>query len=174
MNDDLACNLVQDLLPIHIDGIASEETNIYVEEHLAKCESCSKEYKKLCKIPKNKEYTAVEEVSLIKTLKKRIVVAFVTVIIASVLLISLNIFCSYSESPYHLPKISELLVVILLYIGIYFLPLLGILVSVIWKKTLNKKSSAFWPNTIIAFLSISVSFEIIILLWHFVNVIKVH
>ena len=34
------CEIIRDLLPVYIDGLASEETAKLVEEHLAECEAC--------------------------------------------------------------------------------------------------------------------------------------
>ena len=34
------CEIIRDLLPVYIDGLASEETAKLVEEHLAQCEQC--------------------------------------------------------------------------------------------------------------------------------------
>lgn len=37
------CNIIRDLLPTYIEGIASADTREYVEEHLAGCEACRDE-----------------------------------------------------------------------------------------------------------------------------------
>lgn len=34
------CNIIKDLLPLHMDGILSEESVSLVDEHLTECESC--------------------------------------------------------------------------------------------------------------------------------------
>ncbi len=38
------CNIVKDLMPLCIDGVASEESAKLVEEHIAGCEPCAKAY----------------------------------------------------------------------------------------------------------------------------------
>ena len=40
MNRD--CKVIQDLLPNYIDKLTTEESNIYIEEHLKQCEECRK------------------------------------------------------------------------------------------------------------------------------------
>ena len=40
MNRD--CKIIQDLLPNYIDKLTTEESNIYLEEHLKQCEECRK------------------------------------------------------------------------------------------------------------------------------------
>ena len=38
----LECKVIEDLLPLHLDNISSEETRKVVEEHLMECEECRK------------------------------------------------------------------------------------------------------------------------------------
>ena len=40
MKNDLACEVVRDLLPSYIDGLTSEETSALIEAHLGECEAC--------------------------------------------------------------------------------------------------------------------------------------
>ena len=41
------CNLVQDLMPLYVDGVVSPETNSAVKTHLQTCPACRKEYERL-------------------------------------------------------------------------------------------------------------------------------
>ncbi len=43
MNND-ECNVVRDLMPLCIDGVASEESQGMVQAHLAECEACARIY----------------------------------------------------------------------------------------------------------------------------------
>lgn len=45
--EKINCNIIQDLLPLYIDGIASEDTRILVEEHMENCVSCRKIYEEI-------------------------------------------------------------------------------------------------------------------------------
>ena len=38
------CEIIADLLPIYLDHATQEETNSLIEEHLARCEDCKKNY----------------------------------------------------------------------------------------------------------------------------------
>lgn len=38
------CELIQDLIPLYIDGICSDESKKIVEEHLSLCKSCNEYY----------------------------------------------------------------------------------------------------------------------------------
>lgn len=41
------CKIIQDLLPLYADGIASEETNEAVREHISGCGECGEIYRKM-------------------------------------------------------------------------------------------------------------------------------
>lgn len=173
MNNDSSCNLVKDLLPIYLDGIASEESIVYVEKHLKGCQLCLKEYEKLHELQKNQEKIILADAWEIRNLKKNITFLFSSVIIVSILLIGIAVFCHYKRS-YNPPRFFDFLSLTILYIGIFFLPLLGILVSHIWKKILTKTASTFWPNVFIAFLSICFLVAVSSLLINFYTVIKTY
>ena len=44
---ELSCAIVEDLLPLYIDGALREETAQAVREHLSACPACRNEYEKL-------------------------------------------------------------------------------------------------------------------------------
>ena len=44
---ELKCNLVEDLMPLYIDDLVSDDTKKDIEIHLAECEKCRKMYEKL-------------------------------------------------------------------------------------------------------------------------------
>ena len=44
MEQQNECDIIADLLPIYLDGATQEETNGFIEEHLANCEICKKNY----------------------------------------------------------------------------------------------------------------------------------
>lgn len=41
------CNIIRDILPLYIDGLVSEDTRSFVEEHLEKCAACRAELEDL-------------------------------------------------------------------------------------------------------------------------------
>ena len=55
----ISCNVIQDIMPLYVDEIVSEDTKKLVEEHLKECEDCRKEMEKnagknkYCRIRKN-------------------------------------------------------------------------------------------------------------------------
>lgn len=44
---NLNCDIVRDLLPLYHDGVVSKASKNAIEEHLAECEPCKKEYEEL-------------------------------------------------------------------------------------------------------------------------------
>lgn len=44
---DWNCNTVQDLLPLYVDGVVSEDTALAIKRHIQHCDSCSREYQLL-------------------------------------------------------------------------------------------------------------------------------
>ncbi len=80
----ISCNVNQDLLPLYVDDVCSEESKDLVEEHLSECEECQNYYEALkegipeAEVKEDKENIFSEEkvrqasASIIKDIKKRI------------------------------------------------------------------------------------------------------
>lgn len=47
MNNETKCNVVNDLLPLYMDELTSEETNSFIKKHLEECPDCQNEYRTL-------------------------------------------------------------------------------------------------------------------------------
>ena len=58
------CKIIQDLLPSYSDGITSQETNNYIEDHLKNCVECRDTLKNM-----NKEIELNENIEQTKELK---------------------------------------------------------------------------------------------------------
>lgn len=88
----IPCTLIQDLLPIYVDGAVSEETACLVREHLDDCEECSKEYETMqreLELPSNPDLRS-ESAHAMKNMKlglkwKTIAVAAISVLLTVVL-----------------------------------------------------------------------------------------
>ena len=37
---DISCNLIQDLMPLYIEGLTRTDTNEYIKKHLSECSEC--------------------------------------------------------------------------------------------------------------------------------------
>lgn len=96
------CKVVQDLIPLYVEKISSEESNILIEEHIEKCEECKKILKESeqslfsnNKSLKNKDFLTEKEESEIfkkimqkyrKNAMKKIKVAILAVIAIMIIL----------------------------------------------------------------------------------------
>lgn len=56
---NIPCEVIEDLLPLYVDEICSQESKKIVEEHLQTCEHCQKEYRKI-KMPIGTEHRKVD------------------------------------------------------------------------------------------------------------------
>lgn len=87
MKNDLSCEVVHDLLPSYLDGVASEETKAAVERHMEECPDCRETLRRM----KEPEETAPAEEKEIDYLKKirRQSSRKVTAILAAVALLTI-------------------------------------------------------------------------------------
>lgn len=68
MMKKINCSIIQDILPLYVDEVVSDDTREMVEEHLKHCEACKKEVAFM----KRELYLPVEkEVPMIKNLKRK-------------------------------------------------------------------------------------------------------
>lgn len=71
----ISCNVIQDIMPLYVDEIVSEDTKKLVEEHLKECEDCRKEMEK-CRakiiLPNKKKINQAEK-ELFQKLKHRLI-----------------------------------------------------------------------------------------------------
>ena len=100
MKNNLACELVEDLMPSYIDGLTSEVTNGALREHLAHCDRCKAKLENM-KEPYSQDKIEAEkkEIDFLKKTRKRNIKAVIFSII-SVVLVAAIAFCTlpYMES----------------------------------------------------------------------------
>ena len=66
------CKLVQDLLPSYIDGVTSDDTRRFVEEHLKECKDCKKYFDEMNSVFDKNVVKDAETVKEIKKYKRKI------------------------------------------------------------------------------------------------------
>ena len=44
---EIKCSVIQDLLPLYVDEVVSDDTKSLVNEHLLTCERCKHEYEQM-------------------------------------------------------------------------------------------------------------------------------
>lgn len=88
----MKCKMIQDLLPLYIDGLTSEESNQEIEKHLKNCKECQICYREMTgEIGNAVSITdeEIKEIDLIKKVKKRNKIKRAGVIISIFILVSI-------------------------------------------------------------------------------------
>ncbi len=70
---DISCKIIEDLLPLYIDGVCSEESKKLVEEHLSECSRCEdmfRQMKSTC-LPKQDVDVNLNEAEALRDLSKK-------------------------------------------------------------------------------------------------------
>ena len=88
---DKQCEIVQDLLPLYVDGACSESSAAMVKEHLETCPECKALYEKLCS-DTGEETLKAEMVGVVAKHEKKVKKKRLLTIVASVVLTIVLIF----------------------------------------------------------------------------------
>ncbi|MED4462441.1 zf-HC2 domain-containing protein [Metabacillus fastidiosus] len=109
----IKCTIIQDVLPLYIDEVVSQDTKEMVEEHLQHCEECQKEYE----IMKQELYIPAEnKASIFKKInkkwrKKKVGISIISVLLTTIILLGAFSYVVYYETviPYseNLVKIEK-------------------------------------------------------------------
>ena len=91
MSMDKQCEIVQDLLPLYVDGACSESSAAMVKEHLETCPECKTLYEKLCSDTGEGTLKA-EMVGVVAKREKKVKKKRLLTIVASVVLTIVLIF----------------------------------------------------------------------------------
>ena len=78
------CDIIKDLLPLYAENMCSDDSRQAVAEHIAECESCRNELKKI------NTYVAIQadsDVSMFKRIKKRARIEKVVISIVSIVFV---------------------------------------------------------------------------------------
>ena len=87
MKNDLSCEVVRDLLPSYLDGVASGETKAAVERHMEECPDCRETLRRM-KEPEDTAPPEEKEIDYLKKVRRRSS-RKVAVILAIVVLLSM-------------------------------------------------------------------------------------
>lgn len=98
------CSIIQDILPLYVDEVVSDETREMVDEHLRHCEACQQEMKMMKQelvLPIEKEVTMLQNLKK-KLRNKRLIVSGVSILLTVLILFGGNylIFHHHSFIPY--------------------------------------------------------------------------
>lgn len=100
------CNLIEDLLPLYVEGLVSEETKQDIEKHLKECEKCLKIFKEM---KNNNTLFSTEniveetlnnnekEIKCIKNIKRKLTLKVIIYICISIIItvFAINIWNTY-------------------------------------------------------------------------------
>ena len=82
------CEIIQDLLPLYIDDVASKESRSMIEEHIKSCSDCRNMLSKMQSDGEEIKFkTETAEIGVLKMIKKKIMKTHVIVGIVSALLV---------------------------------------------------------------------------------------
>lgn len=97
---EIKCTIIQDVLPLYIDEVVSQDTKEMVDEHLQHCDQCQKEYESM----KQDLYIPVEnKVSLFNNIskkwrKRKIIISIVSILATAIILIGAYFSIFYYET----------------------------------------------------------------------------
>lgn len=94
----ISCDVIKDLLPLYIDKVVSEDTELLIEEHIAKCDKCREVLEHMAgevAIPVSKD-AEQEEIAFLSKIKesirkKNVRTSIVTAIISAAVII--GVYC---------------------------------------------------------------------------------
>ena len=80
----IKCEVVRDLLPLYVDGVASEESRALIEEHLEECADC-REYRRQLEedLPLEAEPEFADEAAALKKLKRKLFLNKVMIVLVT-------------------------------------------------------------------------------------------
>ena len=103
------CDIAMDLMPLYVDDLLSENSKIFVENHINTCEACRKYYEKLSseiKIPVSKE-VRFSDLRPIEYLKSNLSKKIIKKVLATVLVVGLCVGAFLFATLYKLPVDSQ-------------------------------------------------------------------
>ena len=92
--DNNKCEVIVDLIPLYVDEVCSDESRMWIEQHLKECENCRKlceTMKKEFRMPDSQEQRQ-EDANIIKKIKKRI---WIERVVISMLVVFVTSFLAY-------------------------------------------------------------------------------
>lgn len=98
----VSCKVIEDLLPLYIDGVCSEESKKMIKNHLGQCHDCKvmcKSLKKDINIEQTEIDKNLESIKPFKKLKMKKNLSIVSTVVAVVLIFSLVLVFIYGYSP---------------------------------------------------------------------------
>lgn len=97
---EIKCTIIQDILPLYVDEVVSQDTKEMIEKHLKHCEKCQLEYQQMkheMYIPEETKVTLFKRINK-KWRKKKIIVSGVSSIITALILLGVFEYVFHYET----------------------------------------------------------------------------
>ncbi len=92
------CKIVQDLLPSYVDKVTNEETNQFIEKHIAECDECQKILKDMGEEIVLDKISQKKEIDYLKKIKRKNIFSMLLVVIVACILICIVIKFAFFSS----------------------------------------------------------------------------
>ena len=96
---EIKCTIIQDILPLYVDEVVSQDTKEMVDEHLQQCEKCQKEYdtmKKELYIPAENKVSIIKKINK-KWRKKKVMISIASILVTAIILLGAFSYAFYYE-----------------------------------------------------------------------------
>lgn len=96
---EIKCTIIQDILPLYIDGVVSQDTKEMVDQHLQHCEKCQKEYETMKRnlyIPAENNAPIIQKINK-KWRKKKVIISFASIFATAIILLGAYLLIFYYE-----------------------------------------------------------------------------
>ncbi|MFJ7367799.1 zf-HC2 domain-containing protein [Peribacillus frigoritolerans] len=96
---EIKCTIIQDVLPLYIDEVVSQDTKEMVDQHLQHCEKCQKEYetmKRKLYIPEENKAPIIKKINK-KWRKKKVIISFSSIFATALILLGAFAYTFYYE-----------------------------------------------------------------------------
>lgn len=97
---EIKCTIIQDVLPLYVDEVVSQDTKEMVDEHLQHCEKCQIEYdsmKKELYIPVENKISLFKDISK-KWRKKKVIISITSVLLTAIILLGVFSYVFYYKT----------------------------------------------------------------------------
>jgi len=96
---EVKCTIIQDILPLYIDEVVSQDTEEMVAQHLRYCERCQKEYetmKRTVYIPTENNASIIKKINK-KWRKKKMIISIASIFATAIILYGAFAYVFYYE-----------------------------------------------------------------------------
>ena len=96
---EVKCTIIQDVLPLYMDEVVSQDTKEMVDQHLQHCEKCQKEYetmKRKLYIPAENKAPIIKKINK-KWRKKKVIISFASIFATAIILFGAYVSTFYYE-----------------------------------------------------------------------------